>query len=393
MNQLPESPTSTKGANRRKVLMAVAIKAATQADIARRAALSPATVSAVVRELAGAGLLSGTKDRGGKVCLAPVDNVGVGVHLGFNHLAVIARRLDREFDQVSTQVTAEGVGRGWPRMLPVVKEMIAEAVRGTQRRMDDVLSLGIAVPRMVDPRTAAFTEPILFPWRAGDDPAKDLGTWLKVRAVIDNDANLGALAEQTYGTRENSETVVYVKASTGVGAGIIVHNTVLRGHRGMAGEIGHLTVDAGGAVCQCGGRGCLETVIGAEALIGQARAARARNSASGPETLENLVRSANAGDAVCMRVVQDAGRHLGHALAQLCNTLNPDLIVIGGQLVECPLLLDGCKETLHRFALSGAVAEGSRFALALSQLGTWAEAQGALVLGLRGQENAGSAPA
>ncbi|MEU4875280.1 ROK family transcriptional regulator [Streptomyces sp. NPDC021608] len=397
LGELPKAVTPTRSTNRRKVLLAIAIKAGTQVDIARRTMLSQATVSAAVRELVTAGLVPEVKTegkgRGGRVSLVPVDDVGVGVHLGWNHTMVVARRLDKEFDQVSVRVSAQGVSKGWHRALPEVKEMIAEAIEETGRRRADVLSLGIALPRMIDPRTGGFTPPILPPWRPGDDPAGDLGAWLGVRAVIDNDANLGALAEQTYGTRENAETVVYVKASTGVGAGIIVHNNVLRGHRGMAGEIGHLTVDPDGAVCQCGGRGCLETVMGADALIAQVRAARTRNSASGPETLEQVIKAADEQDAVCMRVIQDAGRRLGHSLAQLCNLLNPDLVVVGGQLAESRLLLEGCNETLRRFALPGAVADGGAFTLALSELGTRAEPQGALVLGLRGQENAGSAPA
>ncbi|MET7600831.1 ROK family transcriptional regulator [Streptomyces sp. NPDC004082] len=385
LGRLPAA-SPTRATNRRKVLLAVAIKSGTQADIAHRTLLSQATVSAAVRELAGAGLVPTAKERG-KVCLSAVNGVGVGVHLGFNHMTVVARRLDKEFDQVTSRVSSEGVSRGWSRALPEVRQMIDEAIEGTGQRRSDVFSLGIAVPRMINPRTGEFTPPILPPWRAGDDPAGDLGTWLGVRAFIDNDANLGALAEQTYGTREHAETVVYVKASTGVGAGIIVHNSVLRGHGGMAGELGHLTVDPHGAVCQCGGRGCLETVIGADALIAQVRAARARNTAPAPETLEQVIGAAQAQDAVCMRVIHDAGRRLGQSLAQLCNLLNPDLVVIGGQLAQSPLLLEGCKESLRRFALPGAVAEDSKFVLDLSELDTRAEAQGALILGLRGMEH------
>jgi predicted NBD/HSP70 family sugar kinase len=385
LGRLPAA-SPTRATNRRKVLLAVAIKSGTQADIAHRTLLSQATVSAAVRELAGAGLVPTAKERG-KVCLSAVNGVGVGVHLGFNHMTVVARRLDKEFDQVTSRVSSEGVSRGWSRALPEVRQMIDEAIEGTGQRRSDVFSLGIAVPRMINPRTGEFTPPILPPWRTGDDPAGDLGTWLGVRAFIDNDANLGALAEQTYGTREHAETVVYVKASTGVGAGIIVHNSVLRGHGGMAGELGHLTVDPHGAVCQCGGRGCLETVIGADALIAQVRAARGRNSAPAPETLEQVIGAAQAQDAVCMRVIHDAGRRLGQSLAQLCNLLNPDLVVIGGQLAQSPLLLEGCKESLRRFALPGAVAEDSKFVLDLSELDTRAEAQGALILGLRGMEH------
>ncbi|MES4890545.1 ROK family transcriptional regulator [Streptomyces sp. NPDC096012] len=386
--RLPEAGP-TRAANRRKVLLAVAIKSGTQADIAYRTLLSQATVSAAVRELVEAGLVPGTKERG-KIVLSPVNDVGVGVHLGTNHTTVVARRLDADFDQVTSRVSSEGVSRGWHRALPEVRQMIDAAIAGTGGRRSDVFSLGIAVPRMINPRTGGFTQPILPPWREGDDPAGDLGAWLGVRTFIDNDANLGALAERTYGTREHAETVVYVKASTGIGAGIIVHTSVLRGHGGMAGEIGHLTVDPNGAVCQCGGRGCLETVIGADALIAQVHGARTRNGAPVLETLEQVIAAAHARDAVCMRVIRDAGRILGQSLAQLCNLLNPDLVVLGGRLAQSQLLLEGCRESLQRFALPGAVVENPQFVLDSSELGTWAEAQGALILGLRGMEYAGS---
>ncbi|MFJ8029124.1 ROK family transcriptional regulator [Streptomyces sp. NPDC096032] len=387
-NGLAGSPKRNE--NRRKVLLAVAIKADTQVGIARRTTLSAATVSTAVRELEKEGIVTnGRTDggRAGKACLVPTDSVGVWVHLGFNHVTVVARRLDKDFDTVATRVNSEGVARGWNRARPDVADMIHDAVRETGCELREVFSLGIAVPRMVDPRTNRFTEPVLYPWRPGDSPAEDLGGMLGVPAFIDNDANLGALAEQTYGRREHAETVVYVKVSTGIGAGIIVHNLLLRGRRGMAGELGHLTLEADGAMCQCGGRGCLETVIGAEALLKQVRVARPRSGAADFEHLEDVIRAAKEGDPVCRRVIEDAGRTLGRFLAQVCNLFNPDVVVVGGQLTECDLLLAGCRETLPRFALPGAVAEASGFALELSELKTRAEAQGALVLGLRGHES------
>ncbi|MES9520789.1 ROK family transcriptional regulator [Streptomyces capoamus] len=372
------------------MLLAVAIKADTQVGIAKRTMLSPATVSTAVRELEKEGMVTsarGDGGRAGRVCLVPTVLVGVGVHLGFNHVTVVARRLDKEFDTVSVRVNSEGVSRGWARARPAVHDLIREAVRDTGCTLTDVFSLGIAVPRMIDPRTNEFTRPVLHPWRIGDNPARDLGEELGVPAFIDNDANLGALAEQTYGRRDHAETVIYVKASTGVGAGIIVHNSLLRGRGGMAGEIGHLTLETDGMMCQCGGRGCLETVIGAEALVQRVRQARTRTGAADFEHLEDVIRAAREHDPVCMRVIKDAGRTLGSHLAHLCNLINPDVVVVGGQLTECDLLLEGCQESLYRFALPGAVAKSSGFVLELSELGTRAEAQGALVLGLRGQES------
>ncbi|MEU9630753.1 MULTISPECIES: ROK family transcriptional regulator [Streptomyces] len=381
--------SGVRGVNRRKVFLALAIKADTQVGVASRTLLSQATVSSSVRELAMAGLVRDTRaerpSRNG-ISLTPSDHVGVGVHLGYERVVVVARTIDKNFDDSVVRVSAEGVQSGWQAISPMVEQMITEAIHATGRHREDVISLGIAVPRMIDPRTGAFASPVVYPWREDDDPAGDLGALLGVTAVIDNDANLGALAEQTYGTHTHAETVVYVKVSGDVGAGIITHNTILRGRRGMAGEIGHLTVDPDGTVCHCGGRGCLETVISADALIAQVRAARPRSGAVHPARLTEIVRDANAGDVVCERVVRDAGRVLGRCLAHLCNLLNPDLVVMGGELSACGELLKGCTESLRRHALQGAVAEDSGFSLQLGELGATAEAQGALVLGLRGQE-------
>ncbi|GGO84284.1 ROK family transcriptional regulator [Wenjunlia tyrosinilytica] len=386
--------TGTREFNRKRILLAIMIKADTQAGLARRTLLSQGTVSNTVRELELEGLVQGEKGapsrgsgRGTRVRLLPAKGVAVGVHLGFNHATVVARRVDRDHGDISVQREEGGANRGLPEVMPVVRQMIEAAVADTGLGRDDVVSLGLAVPRMVDPRSGTFTSPVLPPWTEGDAPAQELGRWLGVRAVQDNDANLGALAEQTYATDSDFETVVYIKASTGIGAGLIIGNNLIRGHRGIAGEIGHLTLEPDGTVCRCGGRGCLETVIGADFLVRQVRQALTGNAVDVPNSLASLIDRAHAGDAVCLRVVQDAGRTLGLALSQLCNLLNPDLIVLGGQLAAArDLVLRPCRESLERCALRGAVDPSSGFELKLSSLRQLTEAQGALVLGLRAHE-------
>ena len=90
------------------------------------------------------------------------------------------------------------------------------------------------------------------------------------QVVLDNDANAAAYAESIYGF-DDAETLIGIKASTGIGAGIIIAGKIHRGARGTSGEIGHMVVDRDGQFCSCGGRGCLETLIGADALVEQAR--------------------------------------------------------------------------------------------------------------------------
>ncbi|MCI3226186.1 ROK family protein [Streptomyces sp. NP-1717] len=386
-----------KQINRKRVLLAVMIKADTQAGLSRRTSLSGGTVSAIVREMASEGTLLVEKNengaRGSLVRLCRTSSVAVGVHIGFNHTRVVARRLDQGFDDLHPGASSEsGANSGLERVLPDIRRMVDEAVRHVGgSRESDIISLGVAVPRMIDPRTGGFTTPVLPPWHANDDLVGRLRKTLGLTTVVlDNDANLGALAEQTFGTDEGLETVVYVKVSTGVGAGLIIGNSMVRGHRGMAGEIGHSVMDPRGAVCRCGGRGCLETVIGADSLVRQVRDALTGSSVDLPDSLRSVIDRAHANDVVCVRVLEDAGRHLGQALAQVCNMLNPNLIVLGGRLeAASDLVLGPCKESLLRYSLRGAADA----VLRKSSLGQLTEAHGALVLGLRSYDRDGEAQA
>jgi predicted NBD/HSP70 family sugar kinase len=373
--------------NRKQVLLAVMIKADTQATLARRTGLAQSTISNVVRELVADGIV--VVDRNGQsqgagqrsvVRLPASRNVSVGVHLGYSQAIAVARRVDQSADRTYVEHIDSGANRGLQEVLPALKRGIEDAVGKTGLELKDVISLGVAVPGMVDPRTGVFAHPVLPPWRPGDNPSRELSRWLRVPEALDNDANLGALAEQTYRTDGDAEMVVYIKASTGIGAGLVLANIPIRGHHGIAGEIGHIVLDPGGMVCRCGGRGCLETVIGADALVRQVREALAGRSTDVPHSLPELIERAQSGDAMCVRVLQDAGRVLGRAVAHLCNLLNPDLIVVGGQLsTAANILLDPCREALGRYALNGAV---DSLILKASSLGALAEAQGALVLGL-----------
>ncbi len=378
--------------NRRKMIIEVMIKADRQARIARRLGLSPASVSTAVQELIADGIVEDGRDADRRkgptnVKLRPMRGIALGIDLGFRRTAVIGRRVDGRFDDIAVQRRDEGANRGFPHALVSIGSMINEVVEEIGQEQSDVISAGIAVPRMIDPRTGRFTTPVLPPWSAEDEPAKALEQLLAVRVAIDNDANLGAMAEQTYGMDEPIEAVVYIKASTGVGAGIMIGDRLMRGDRGMAGEIGHLTIDPAGDVCLCGGRGCLDTIIGAEALLAQVRQARRRSPGVPPSSLRALIEQAHSGDVACGRILNDAGRILGLALAQLCNLINPRLLVVGGELADGKdLVLEPCRHELERFALSGAVRTGEGFTLRISELGGLAEAHGALILGLRSRQ-------
>jgi predicted NBD/HSP70 family sugar kinase len=167
-------------------------------------------------------------------------------------------------------------------------------------------------------------------------------------------------------------TGCYIKASYGVGAGLIVNGNLFRGSAGTAGEIGHLTIDENGPVCRCGNRGCLDTFVGSRALLD------ALAVSHGQLTLRDVLTRTAEGDPGCRRVVADAGRHIGVAAAGLVNLLNPEIIVVGGQLARVgEVVLGPLREAIDRCAIPSA---GASVEVVGAELGEEAELLGALTV-------------
>jgi predicted NBD/HSP70 family sugar kinase len=175
---------------------------------------------------------------------------------------------------------------------------------------------------------------------------------LGLEVSVDNDANLGVLAEWTWGAAQGCGNAVYVKASTGIGAGLILEGRLFHGAGGTAGEIGHTIIDPTGPVCRCGNRGCLEMLVGAPALIELLRPTH------GELSIRELVAAARDDSAAPRRVIAEAGTAIGTAAANLCNVINPERIVVGGDLAAADeLLLAPLREALERSAIPSAARD------------------------------------
>jgi len=158
--------------------------------------------------------------------------------------------------------------------------------------------------------------------------------------MIDNDANLAALGEKWKGAGEGANDLVCLTLGTGIGGGIILHGKLAHGADGMAGEVGHITVDPQGPQCNCGNRGCLESLASATAIRREAIKALRKHPESelhkrchhDPEsiTAEIVYQSAKAGDQFARNIFQDMGRYLGIGIASLINILNPEMVILGG---------------------------------------------------------------
>jgi predicted NBD/HSP70 family sugar kinase len=250
--------------------------------------------------------------------------------------------------------------------------LIEEMVESVGAGMGEVLAVGVGLPAPVDTLAGTVSGTgVLRGWDGVVVP-EALGGRLGVPVGVDNDANLGALAEVRLGAARGLRNVVYVRASHGLGMGVVVDGQVLHGRRGMAGELGHVVADPGGIPCRCGNAGCLETTAGAAAVLA------GLHPAHGHLALRDVVARAQDGDPDLEAALGDAGRRLGDALGMVCTLLDPEMVVIGGELAHAgEILLAPLREVLHARAMHG---DAGPVPVHPAVLGDQAEVRGALAL-------------
>jgi predicted NBD/HSP70 family sugar kinase len=228
-------------------------------------------------------------------------------------------------------------------LMPLVTARLDALLGEAGRRHDAVFGVGLSLPGSIDgTRGASLDSPVMTGWD-GIPLAPYFRDLTAAPVVIDNDANAIALAERR-GEGPPIDDLLVVKASTGLGAGIIAGGALLRGAAQAAGEFGHnKTAAAAGAPCRCGDTGCLEAIAGGWALVA---AMRARGRDVGH--LRDVVDLANAGDAEARRLIRDSGRHVGEVLAGAVNLLNPAVLVVAGDMVGAyDIFVAGMRATLY----------------------------------------------
>lgn len=168
-----------------------------------------------------------------------------------------------------------------------------------------------------------------------------------VPAVVDNDANVGALGEYAFGAGRGAHSLVYYTVSTGVGGGIVIEGRVHRGANGNAGELGHVPILADGPLCACGNLGCLEALCSGPAIAARARKAGVRGGTS--LTAKDVFDLARDGHRKAMRVVGETADYLGMGIAAAINTIAPECVVIGGGVSGAgKTLLDPLRASVSR---------------------------------------------
>lgn len=343
-------------------------RALTRSDVGRLTGLSRTAVAARLGALLGSGLVvegdspgegGQSGDRGPSTGGRPPS------HLRFNRDAgvVLAGAIGRSRTQLgvcdldgavlATTDLDQEVGPAPEALMPQVMEGFRALLDEVGRTPDAVRAVGLSIPGTVDfERGASLDSPIMSGWD-GVQLAPFLRPLTDAPVFVDNDANVMALSERR-GHLERHRDLLFVKASTGIGVGIVSGGQVLRGAWGAAGEIGHTkTSFAEGRPCRCGDTGCVEAVAGGWALV---QTARERGHEVGH--IRDLVRLAVAGDPDARHLVREAGRRIGEALASAVNLLNPEAVVVGGDLAEAyDTFVAGLRESVYSQASALATRE------------------------------------
>jgi predicted NBD/HSP70 family sugar kinase len=375
--------SSLREMNRLKVLEVVReMGAVSRAQIASQTGLARSTVSTLVGELQGAGLVvaredvrAGSTASGGRPPLLLSLDPGAGAVIGiqFDHDFVRVAIADLSLTTLAEGVVERDVDNNAQAGLTAAAELVDGLLGEAEVDRERVIGAGVALSGPIDRYTGRLRSTTILPSWIEIDVAAWLGERLGVHVEVENDANLGALAESVLGAGRGCSEMAYVMLSSGIGGGLILGGRLYRGARGIAGELGHLTMDEGGQMCRCGNRGCLETMVGARALIDLLRRSHGEDI-----TMERMIALAGEGDPGCRRVIADAGHTVGKVAAALTNQLNPERIVVGGELALAgDLLLDPIRESISRHALPEAVDD---LTVVAGELGERAELMGALAL-------------
>ncbi|HEO70275.1 MAG TPA: ROK family protein [Candidatus Hydrogenedentes bacterium] len=252
--------------------------------------------------------------------------------------------------------SSKGAEPAEKRIVRVIREALDDAGNPA------VSGIGIGSPGPLDPETGVIIDTPNLGWK--DFPlAEIIADEFAVPVTVDNDVNVGTYGEWRFGRFSDCQHIVGVFPGTGIGAGIIIDGKLLHGFSGAAGEIGHMTLQIDGPLCGCGKRGCVEALASRIAIAKEVAALAAREDA--PYVLRNcgtdisttrssaIARAIEAGDTMVEAVVRKAAYLVGIAVSNVVNILSPEVVILGGGLVEAmeKLYLEEVKRAMKEHAM------------------------------------------
>jgi len=385
-----DSPIGLTDLGRVRVLRALAEhRQLSRSELVSRTGLARATVSSIIYELTNGNLVreSAAADAAGTrtgrppqvLSLVPDSAHVLGLDIAHDHVRAVLTNVVGTVLWDSTRPMA--VDGDPERALDTAVQLIDSALDDVGVPREKILGLGAGFACPVDKdRRRLHAEGIMPGW-VGVRPVDELAGRTGLPVQIINDANAGVLAERRFGAARGCDNVVYLRLSSGIGAGTICDGRILLGHGGIAGELGHIIVEPHGTLCRCGNRGCLETIASPPSIADLLSRSWGREVTAAE--LPDLLR---AGDRGTARAIEDAGDAVGAVLAITVMMLNPEMIVIGGDLAAAhETLFEPMRRRINRNTM---VCHAEELRIVPSELGDSAGVRGAAALVLEGAPEA-----
>ena len=329
--------------------------------------LNKTTVSSLVRQLIARQFVReiGFDSSGGGrpavlLELNPDAGCVIGIEIGVDFILVILTDFKAQVLWRHREDTDKTEGR--EAILAKALDVVRQTFVVGESTQNPVLGIGIGVPGLVDVSSGNLLFAPNLKWC--DVPLREVfSREFDVPVFVDNDANVAALGERYFGAAQRSKDFVYLSIGVGLGGGIVLDGQLYRGIGGYAGEIGHMTIMSNGARCNCGNRGCWETLVSQTAVVHRVRKAVEAGNASLIGRLVKvqlerisipvIVEAAEGGDEVARQALEETGNYLGIGIANLINAFNPELIIFGGVMsLASNYLLPAVEKTLEGRSLA-----------------------------------------
>lgn len=361
-----------------------------RAEIASITGLNKSTVSFLVDELINEGFVKEEgpgESRGGRkpIILNINEKAGciIGIDLDVNYILIVLT--DLMANVIWEKKMDIEIGESQQTIIERLIELIDEAISNAPETVKGILGIGIGVPGIVDYKKGIILLAPNLKWE--NVPLKQIvEDKFKIKVRIDNEANVGAIGEKWFGEGSKYNNFVYVSAGIGVGTGIIINGELYRGTMGLAGEMGHMTIDIHNHQCRCGNTGCWENYASEKALfeyIENQLINNVKDEYINKENFDNLttlkvIDYAQKGSIIAKKALKEVGKNLGVGVVNIINTFNPELVIIGNTLsLAKELILD---EILKEVEAKSLVYRYSKTKITTSKLEFQAGAVGAVSL-------------
>ncbi|MBN9346821.1 MAG: ROK family transcriptional regulator [Devosia sp.] len=302
-----------------------------RSELADLTGLSGAAVTFITSELIEEGLLREDPESAGQrrrpLSLNYSNHFAIGIKLTETELQGVLTDL-------STTVIAgqrRAVDAHQPEQVATAcAELALELIAQSGTPVSRVSGIGLALPGIVDARQGIVTESSRIGWHYVP-VARLIAEKAGLRVWVDNDVNAFALGEHLFGLGRQAQSVAAMTIGRGVGAGLVVNGGIFRGHRGGAGEVGHIPIAIDGRLCECGRHGCLEAYVSEQSIVKQLHE---RSDDYRKCSADDVLALAQSGNFDALAVLDRAGGGLGRGLAALVNMFDPEVLVLGGEGVR-----------------------------------------------------------